>query len=200
MPDTAPIPPVRPRTLWRRRLQRALLMVLAVGFLIEAWLWAHTAPLIRRLAELLPFERLKQAIGHWAHRLPPYGALVLFVVPLILIEPINILALWFYAHKHFIFGSLCFLVAKLVGVGLMAFLFEVCQAQLRSIGWFSRLCDMVIAANAWAHRLVEPYKEQVKAALVRLRQDAARLLGLGGGRGRFRRAVLDLRRRVFSRS
>lgn len=200
MSDTAPLPPVRPRSLWRRRLQRALLMVLAVGFLIEAWLWAKMAPVIRWVAGLLPFERLKQAIGHWAHRLPPYGALVLFVVPLILIEPINILALWFYAHKHFVLGSLCFLVAKLVGVGLMAFLFEACQAQLRAIGWFSRLCDIIIAANAWAHRLVEPYKAKVKAALVRLRQEAGRVFGLGDRRSRFRRAVLDLRRRVFSRS
>ncbi len=40
---------------------------------------------------------------------------------------------------------------------------------------------MVIAANAWAHRLVEPYKEKVKAALVRLRQDAARVLASAAG-------------------
>lgn len=190
--------PFRPKA--RRPLLRAVLMVLAVGFLIEAWLWAKMAPLIRWAAGLIPFARLKQALAYWAHRLPPYGALVLFIVPLILIEPINFLALWFYAHKQFVLGSLCFVVAKLVGVGLMAFLFDACQTQLRAIGWFSRLCDWVIGANVWAHHQVEPYKAKAKAFLVHLRAEAARALGLGGGRSRFRRAVLDLRRRVFSRS
>ncbi|GGF88266.1 hypothetical protein GCM10007301_55180 [Azorhizobium oxalatiphilum] len=163
-------------------------MVIALLFLIEAWLWAKTAPMVRWVIQHIPFERAKQALAEWARRLPPYGALVLFIVPLILIEPINILALWFYAHKQFVLGSLCFLVAKLVGVGLMAFLFEACREQLRSIRWFSRLIDWVIAANHWAHSLVEPYKQELKAAF------AAWTKGKGNG---FWRRVMDIRRRAF---
>ncbi|WP_051357077.1 hypothetical protein [Azorhizobium doebereinerae] len=171
-----------------RSALRPLFMVLAVLFLIEAWLWEKTAPMVAWVARHIPFEALKHAIARWARRLPPYGALVLFVVPLILIEPINILALWFYAHKEFVLGSLCFLVAKLVGVGLMAFLFEACRAQLRSIRWFARLCDGVLAINAWAHRQVEPYKVQLKEAF------AAWTRGRGNG---FWRRVMDIRRRAF---
>lgn len=181
MNPTTPNPAPRPR---RRRLWlRPLLMLLAVLFLIEAWLWEKMAPVVRWVADHIPFERAKQALAAWARRLPPYGALVLFVVPLILIEPINILALWFYAHKQFVLGSLCFLVAKLVGVGLMAFLFEACREQLRSIGWFSRLIDWVLRVNRWAHALVEPYKQDLKLWLARLRVRAVAALGLRSGGG-----------------
>ncbi len=187
------LPPPEPThsagTRRTRSALRPLFTLLAMAFLLEAWLWAKTAPLVQWLAQHVPFQEVKHKVARWAHRLPPYGALVLFVVPLILIEPINIAALWFYAHKDFVMGSLCFLVAKLVGVGLMAFLFEACRQQLRSIGWFARLCDWVLAINAWAHRQVEPIKQQILAAFADWKR------GRGNG---FWRRVRDLRRRAFA--
>lgn len=186
-PPDVPLPSEAPRHT--RSALRPLFMVLALLFLWEAWLWEKAKPVVAWITGLLPFDAIKHAIAQWARRLPPYGALALFVVPLILIEPINILALWFFAHKDVVAGSLCFLVAKLVGVGLMAFLFEACRQQLRSIGWFARLCDWVLGINAWAHRLVDPYKQQLRAAFAEWK--SAR----GNG---FWRRVMDLRRRAFA--
>lgn len=187
LPPDLPSPAETPRHT--RSALRPLFMVLALLFLWEAWLWEKAKPVVAWVTGLLPFTAIKHAIAQWARRLPPYGALVLFVVPLILIEPINILALWFFAHKDVVAGSLCFLVAKLVGVGLMAFLFEACRQQLRSIGWFARLCDWLLGINAWAHRLVDPYKQQLRAAFAEWKA------GRGNG---FWRRVMDLRRRAFA--
>ena len=45
-----------------RKLVRAFWVVLAVLFLIEAWLWSHLEPVVERLVALIPLEGLKAAL------------------------------------------------------------------------------------------------------------------------------------------
>lgn len=176
-----------------RRRYRPVLILLAFLFLVEAWLWRHMEPVVRWFADLIPFERFKHWVAERARRLPPYAALALFLSPLLLVEPLEGIAVWAYAHKHWIFGSLCLLAVKLIGVGVMAFLFAACEPQLLSIGWFARLVALFLKVKAWAEAEVEP----VKAALRALR---ARVLAEFQAHGGFGRRIAALRRRIFSRS
>lgn len=180
----APRDPLRRSPAWAR----PLLVALAGLFLLEAWLWRRLGPLVDWCADHLPFARLKAQLASWARRLPPYGALLLFAVPVLLVEPLNGVALWAFSHHHWTLGAACLLFEKLVGVGLMAFVYGICEPQLRAIGWFSRLVDLCLKAKAWADREVAPLKARLRA----IRERWAR----GGG---FPARAAALRRRIFSR-
>jgi hypothetical protein len=54
-----------------RRLLRPLLILLALVFLFEAWLWRWLAPVVAWLVAHLPLRRLKAAIAARIDALPP---------------------------------------------------------------------------------------------------------------------------------
>lgn len=167
---------------------RPLFFCLAVLFLIEAWLWRHLGPVVRWCAELVPFRRVKEAVARWAQSLPPYGALALFAIPMVLAEPLYLAAAWAFTHHHWSFGVAFVVAEKLFVVGGLAFLFGVCEAQLRAIGWFSRLIDLFLHWKAWAEAEVEPFKQAVKDMMHRL-----------AGSGSLGRHISALRRRMMAR-
>lgn len=165
-----------------------LLFVLAVLFLIEAWLWKHLGPAVRWLADLVPFRRVKQVVAGWAQALPPYAALALFVLPMLLAEPLYLAAAWAFTHHHWTLGIAFVAAEKLFVMGGLAFLYGVCEPQLRAIPWFSRLIDLFLRWKAWAEAEVAPFKLAVREAMQRL-----------AGRGRMWQRIGALRRRIFAR-
>lgn len=176
--------PSRARSPWLR----PLFFCLAVLFLIEAWLWKHLGPAVRWLAGLVPFQRLKDMVARWAQALPPYGALALFVIPMLLAEPLYLAAAWSFTHHHWSLGVAFVVAEKLFVVGGLAFLYGVCEPQLRAIPWFARLIDLFLRWKAWAEAEVEPFKQAVLAMMHRL-----------SGSGSLFRHISALRRRIGAR-
>jgi hypothetical protein len=60
---------------------------------------------------------------------------------------------------------LMLVIAKLVSVGVTAFVFEVTRPKLMQMDWFRRFYDAVMRLLARAHALVDPVKQQVRRAL-----------------------------------
>ena len=58
--------------------------------------WTLAKPLSDWLGEHTAFERLRR----WIRSLPPYGALALFAVPVILLEPVKPAAAYLAATGH----------------------------------------------------------------------------------------------------
>src|SRR6185503_4162313 len=48
------------------------------------------------------------------------------------------------------------LFAKLAGLGVTAFIFEVTRPKLMQMTWFARLYGIVMRGLAWAHAMVDP--------------------------------------------
>jgi hypothetical protein len=46
-----------------RRLKHLLLVVLAIVFLVEAWLWRHLGPVVETIVARIPLRRIKAAIA-----------------------------------------------------------------------------------------------------------------------------------------
>lgn len=120
-----------------RRLRRIAvfpLMAVAVAIvLVDDGFRAVVGPSVRGLAKLGFVRRLEAAIA----RLPPYGILTLFLVPLAVIEPLKLYGLYLFGAGRFLSGLLVFCIAKVVGLGLAERLFAVGRAKLLSIGWFA---------------------------------------------------------------
>jgi hypothetical protein len=167
-----------------QKILRPLWFVLAAIFLVEAWLWDRLGHALTQLAALIPFESFKQALGRMVAWLPAPVVLLVFLIPLGVIEPFKFLGLWLIARHHLCFGLLAFFAAKLVGLGVMAFLFEVTRAKLLSMGWFEAFFNWMMWLRQWAHDVLEPYKRSLRQTFepikARLREILARLESHGG--------------------
>ena len=144
--------------LWRvarPALRWALQVLLALLILLEEWGWRPLADLIGRLARWEPWARLETAIA----RLPPYAALLAFVLPSALLLPLKFLALLLIARGQLVLAGLLFAAAKVVATALVARLFMLTQPALLQIGWFAWLYDRFIP---WKDAL----EEYVRASYV----------------------------------
>jgi hypothetical protein len=169
----------------RRYLLRPLIVVAAIIILVETWIWDHLGPWVRRFVEILPFKALKQAIHDGIERLPPYATLAVFAIPVAVLFPFKLAALALIASGHVILGALIFCAAKVVGVGVAAFLFEACKPKLLQIPLFVRVYDTWNRWVVWAHHYIDPVKKRI-AGYTRLVR--------GGRSGRSFRLLMRFRR------
>jgi len=145
-----------------RRLVRAFWILLALVFLIEAWLWDHLQPVVAWVVERLPLKRLKARIAAWIRQLPPTATLIVFLVPVAVLFPFKLLAMLLLARGEFISATGILIAAKLVGVGITAFMFDAARDRLLLIAWFRWLYWRVIAWRDWAHAIVDPIKRRIR--------------------------------------
>jgi len=162
-----------------RRLTRPLLILLAIVFLIEAWLWRHLEPIVERLVALIPLRGVKAWVAGTVRKLPPAATLIVFVVPVIVLFPLKLVGLWLLAHKQWFAAGMVIVFAKLVGLAVTAFVFEVTKPKLLKLGWFRWLYDRVLIWLDWAHELVAPIRQRIRRTLHVFRpRHAARSLRL----------------------
>jgi hypothetical protein len=159
-----------------RKLAKALWIVLALLFLLEAWLWTRLEPVVAWVVALFPLRKLKQRLAAAIERLPPAATLVVFAVPVLLLVPFKIVGWWLLAEGQWLLSIVVLVLAKLVGVGVTAFVFDVTRGKLLRLGWFRALYEKVLAINAWAHAHVDPIKRRIKVFMRWLRgRDGDRL-------------------------
>jgi hypothetical protein len=82
--------------------------------------------------------------------LPPYAALVAFLIPGAILIPFKLLAVWLIASGHGLLGLEVFVIAKIVGTAFLARIFALTRPALLTIGWFARCHAAFIA---WRDRL-----------------------------------------------
>jgi hypothetical protein len=148
-----------------RRLLQPLWVLLAIIFLIEAWLWDHLEPIVARVVAAIPLRTFKQWLAERVDSLSPAMTLIVFVVPIIPLFPLKLVGLWLLAHKYWISAILTIVFAKFVGVGVAAFLFDVTRPKLLEMAWFEKLYDFVIGLRVKAVALVDPIKSRIMEIL-----------------------------------
>jgi len=152
-------------TLMLRRLLQPIWVLLAVIFLIEAWLWDHLEPIVARAVAKLPLRAFKQWLADRVDTLSPAMTLIVFIVPVIPLFPLKLVGLWLLTHEYWISAIVTIIVAKLLGVGVTAFVFDVTRSKLLEMGWFEKLYEFVMALRAKAAALVEPVKIRIMEIL-----------------------------------
>ena len=148
-----------------RRLLQPIWVLLAVIFLIEAWLWDHLEPIVAAVVALIPLRTFKQWLVERVDTLSPAMTLVVFIVPVIPLFPLKLVGLWLLTHEYWISAILTIIFAKLLGVGVAAFVFDVTRPKLLQMGWFEKLYEFIVALRARANALVDPIKLRIKQIL-----------------------------------
>ena len=174
-----------------RRLLQPFWVLLAIIFLIEAWLWDHLEPVVAKIVAWIPLREFKQWLSDRVDALSPAMTLIVFAVPVIPLFPLKLVGLWLLAHEYWLTATFTLVFAKFAGVGVTAFIFDVTREKLLEMRWFERLYDFVMRMREKAKALIAPIKQRLREIL---RGDgdgwSARTLRLIA---RFRRSVHEAR-------
>jgi hypothetical protein len=148
-----------------RRLFQPFWVLLAVIFLIEAWLWDHLEPIVERIVALIPLRAFKQWLSDRVDTLSPAMTLIVFAVPVIPLFPLKLVGLWLLAHEYWLGAAVVIVFGKLVGVGVTAFIFDVTRSKLLQMAWFRKTYEFIMAMRARAAALVQPIKLRIREML-----------------------------------
>ena len=91
--------------------------------------------------------------------------LIVFIVPVIPLFPLKLVGLWFLAHEYWLSAILTIVLAKFLGVGVAAFIFDVTRPKLLQMEWFETLYEFVIGIRKKARALVDPIMSRIKDAM-----------------------------------
>src|ERR1700750_1627895 len=148
-----------------RRLLQPFWVLLAVIFLIEAWLWDHLEPIVERIVAKIPLRAFKQWLSDRVDTLSPAMTLIVFAVPVIPLFPLKVIGFYLLTHEYWLSAVTTIIFAKLLGVGVTAFVFDVTRPKLLEMGWFERLYELVLSLRAKAKALVDPVKRRIVETL-----------------------------------
>ena len=170
-----------------RRILQPLWFLLALIFLIEAWLWDHLEPIVARVVAWIPLRAFKAWLADRVDALSPAMTLIVFIVPVIPLFPLKLVGLWLLANEYWVSAIVIFVLAKFLGVGVAAFIFDVTRPKLLQMAWFQKLYDGVITIRAKAHAIVDPIKLRIREAIAG-----------AGGSSRLLRMIQHFRKRVHA--
>jgi hypothetical protein len=163
----------------RRVLKTPLLLLAVLVVVVDDAFRVLVIPAVRALARLALIRRLEARIA----RLSPVAILMLFVIPLAIIEPFKVYALYLFGEGRFLSAIMMFVLAKVVGLGLAERLFAIGRDKLLSIRWFARCHGKALAirnlVHAWLGRTKTWQRAMRAVAFIR-----SRLKGLRTGVGR----------------
>lgn len=174
-----------------RRLAQPFWVLLAIIFLIEAWLWDHLEPVVEKIVALIPLRQFKHWLSERIDALSPAMTLIVFAVPVVPLFPLKLVGLWLLAHEYWTTAVVILVFAKFAGVGITAFIFDVTREKLLEMRWFEVTYEFIMRLRETAKALVAPIKQRIREIL---RGDgegwSARTLRLIA---RFRRSVHEAR-------
>lgn len=159
-----------------RAVLRAIATVIVVPLLLfEEWGWEPLAALVARLSRLPFWAALEDRL----RRLPPWGALLAFFLPVLVLLPVKVLALFLFSNGHAATALTVLVLAKLVGTALVARIFQLVEGPLMRIPWFARWYprwkawkDQVLAlvrqSRPW--RMVKAINRRISRGWRRLRE------------------------------
>src|SRR3954462_4676093 len=148
-----------------RRILQPIWVLLAMVFLIEAWLWEQLEPIGAGVVALIPMRAFKAWLAERVDMLSPAMTLIVFIVPVIPLFPLKMFGLWLLANEYWVSAVVILVLAKFLGVGVAAFIFDVTRPKLLQMAWFQKLYDFVMAVRAKPHAIVDPIKLRIKEAM-----------------------------------
>ncbi|MDD2724240.1 MAG: hypothetical protein PHH59_09505 [Methylovulum sp.] len=151
-------------------MKKLLLSLLAIILIIEEWLWELLSAFGHRLIVWLRLSKFER----WLGQTSPGLALAAMMIPLLIVTPMNLAALWMLANGLILQGIALEVVAKLLGTLLISRVFALTKNQLLTftvIAWtYGTITGWLIWAHAKitetaAYQLAQRTKKQVQAKL-----------------------------------
>jgi hypothetical protein len=141
---------------WRIKVNRALKPIIypiaAIYFLVDAIF----VPVVKPITRWLSTHWIWKELRAWIVSLRPYPTLLLFAVPLIVLEPVKPVAAYLAATGHVAAGVMVLVIGELLKLVLVERLFSITRNKLMSIpafAWgyrkYSAAKDLITQSAAW---------------------------------------------------
>lgn len=127
----------------RNRRSFPLIHLAALILLLEQWTWDIGVRIAASIARWPPLHALERQV----RRLPPYPALCVFAVPILLLLPVKLLALLAIAQGFPVSGVAVFILAKIGGAVVVTRLYTLTLPALLSLAWFARWHNHLVAVK-----------------------------------------------------
>jgi hypothetical protein len=126
-----------------------IVAIAVVYFLIDALVLSLLRPVIERIAALKPFAGVRR----WVESLGPYSTLALFLVPIILLEPVKPVGLYLLGTGHFLVGTLVLAIGEVLKIVIVERLFHIAKPKLMTIRAFAVVYAHVMSWLEWLQAL-----------------------------------------------
>jgi hypothetical protein len=137
------------RTILKTIFEPFVILVAAVYFVIDALALSILKPFLRKISNLQVFK----FIARWIASLDPYPTLALFVVPLVLLEPIKPFSAYIIASGHIIFGVAVLTLGEVLKVTIVERIFHIGRDKLMTIKAFAWIYNFAFGWLAWLQAL-----------------------------------------------
>ena len=131
-------------------MKKLLLSLLAIFLIFEEWLWDLLTAFGHLLIQWLNLKGVEQ----WLSQTSPTMALVAFSIPIMIVMPINLVALGMLANGLILQGILLELLAKLLGTVLIARVFALTKPQLLTFAFLNLIYSTITRWLQWAHQKI----------------------------------------------
>jgi hypothetical protein len=126
-----------------------VMVVAAVYFVIDALTLSVLKPVLRKIANL----RLFAFIARWIASLSPYATLALFLIPLILLEPVKPLSAYLVALGQIKLGMFVLAVGEILKITIVERIFHIGREKLLTIKAFALVYNFVWGWLTWMQAL-----------------------------------------------
>jgi len=131
-------------------MKKFLLSLLAIFLIIEEWLWDLLTAFGHSIVRWLKLESFEQ----WLSKTSSTMALVAFSIPILIVMPINLVALGLFANGLILQGILMEMLAKLLGTLLVARVFALTKPQLLTFAFLNFIYTNITRWLQWAHQKI----------------------------------------------
>ena len=138
-----------PRTILEAIFEPIVVVAAAIYFVIDALVLSVLKPLLRKITNLKAF----QFIEPWIASLGPYPTLLLFVVPLVLLEPVKPFSVYLIASRHAISGMLILVLGEVLKIIIVERIFHIGRDKLMTINAFAWIYNFVSGWLTWIQAL-----------------------------------------------
>ncbi len=153
-------------------LRPPLLLLAFLYVVIEETIWGWAKAIGGLVARIPLFAAIERLIL----RLEPHLVLALFAIPIVMLLPVKLAAVWLIGSGRPLSGLVVLLGAKTIGTAFSARLYVVAEPKLMTIALFARARNLVAGLLARAHAYLDASHAWQAARRAEL---AIRLAGLG---------------------
>lgn len=155
-----------------RAASRPLILLFALAFLLEVWVWDRMVAVVAWIAARIPWDAFKTRARAFINNCPAVVAVLLFGVPVVVSEVGAFFSVVLIALGHVSLGATIYIALKVVGVGLIAVVFDLTREKLMTLPWFVVLHDRFEALHGYLLAWVQPYRTAALELLRGLRLQA----------------------------
>jgi len=137
------------RTILKTIFEPLIVVAAAIYFVIDALALSILKPFLRQIAKL----KLFRFIASWIASLGPYPTLVLFVIPLALLEPVKPFSAYLIASGHFIDGMVVLVLGEVLKIIIVERIFYIGRDKLMTIKAFAWTFNFVSGWLTWVQTL-----------------------------------------------